>query len=101
MQSSNRWRAPRRTLGQLPADHSREALLSRLEVRSTNSLQDTAELRSGFAAGLVGGPWTASLPRYIWSRQGGLVREFRLVEPERARYVGYDLHPSEWPEGLT
>jgi hypothetical protein len=59
------------------------------------------ELRAGLEAGLVGGPWVDGLPRYVWYSDGERVVESRLTDPAQARYVQYELHPSEWPEGVA
>jgi hypothetical protein len=55
-------------------------------------------LRSAVRGGLFGGPWLDGFPRYIWLRNGDSVREFRLVSRATGSYIGYALHPSEWPE---
>ncbi|ONI76203.1 hypothetical protein ALI144C_36635 [Actinosynnema sp. ALI-1.44] len=67
-------------------------------IRSAGTSSD--EVRAGLAAHLVGGPWVDGLPRYIWYSTGETVVEFRLADPAQARYVRYELHPSEWPEGI-
>jgi hypothetical protein len=92
--SAIQWRAPRRTISQPPFEEDAKKVLERLS-------HAPAELRQGITAGLVGGPWVGGLPRYIWLRTGAAVVEFRLEDPEQARYIRYELHPSEWPEGIA
>jgi hypothetical protein len=89
-----RRRAPRRTIISPAEEIDLEKVLERLG-------RAPEELRAGLTADLVGGPWVDGLPRYVWHRDGDTVVEFRLSDPARAEYARYELHPSEWPEGVA
>jgi hypothetical protein len=94
MASAIRWRAPRRTVISQPPKTELAKVLDRIH-------HPPAELRAGLEAGLVGAPWVDGLPRYVWYRDGDTVVESRLTDPAQARYTQYELHPSEWPEGVA
>ena len=97
-----RKRAPRRAIVALPENNRRSLPTDRVTVLETaNGIDLTALLRAGMDSGSVAGPWYGELPRYVWSRAGDNVREFQLVDVEQGGYSSYELHPSEWPEGLA
>jgi hypothetical protein len=96
-----RWRAPRRTASSPPPENSPGIAVSRVSVTGPAAAGDLAALHGGITAGPTGGPWVGELPRYVWSRRDERVREFRLEDPGKGSYVVYELHPSEWPEGLA
>jgi hypothetical protein len=100
MQPPVRWRAPRRTVSSPPSETSPKIAVSRVSVAGPAGAGDLAALHGGITAGPTGGPWQGELPRYVWSRHGDRVQEFRLADPEKGSYTVYELHPSEWPEGL-
>jgi hypothetical protein len=100
MATSIRRRAPRRTIVSQAKEFDPEKALERVG-------RAAEELRAGLTAGLVAGPWVDGLPRYVWHRAGDTgdtgdtIVEFRLSDPARAEYARYELHPSEWPEGVV
>ena len=100
MQPPVRRRLPRRTASSPPAQNSPESAVGRVSITGPAAVGDLAALHRGITAGPAGGPWLGELPRYVWSRHDDRVREFRLDDPGKGGYVVYELHPSEWPEGL-
>ena len=57
-------------------------------------------LRSAIRRGVVGAPWEAGFPRYVWHKHGETVFEGRLVNRETGEYKGYPLDRGEWPTGI-
>lgn len=95
-----RSRVPRRAAIPPPAEFAADAVVCGVRVTGPAAPDDLAALHGGITAGPLGGPWRNGLPGYVWSRADGQIREFRLADPEKGDYVVYELHPSEWPEGL-
>jgi len=60
----------------------------------------TRWLRQAIEVGDVGAPFEGGYPRYVWSRQGDIVYEARLVNQGLGQYKGYPLQPDEWPGDL-
>lgn len=61
----------------------------------------SARLTAAFEQGQVSGPWEGGFPRYVWLREVDCVLEYRLIRHSAGVYVGYQLPPSYWPEGLS
>ncbi|MGK5547675.1 hypothetical protein ACSNOH_23490 [Streptomyces sp. URMC 127] len=117
LRAPGRRREPRRALSPLPARVTREELSAGaafvprefgpgpavLPPESAGPLASAPlrTLRSGILTGHLGGPWLNGFPRYVWHRSGDTVVEFRLTGRRPGEYSGYELHPSEWPEGLA
>ncbi|MBF6047137.1 hypothetical protein GO001_18155 [Streptomyces sp. NRRL B-1677] len=116
LRAPGRRREPRRALSPLPARVTREELSAGAAFAPRDFGRDPAglpalpgslasaplgTLRSGILTGHLGGPWLDGFPRYVWHRSGDIVVEFRLTGRRPGEYSGYELHPSEWPEGLA
>ncbi|WKU48929.1 hypothetical protein Q3V23_35395 [Streptomyces sp. VNUA116] len=117
LRAPGRRREPRRALSPLPARVTREELSAAAAFAPRDFGEDPAgpppewagplacaplaTLRSGILTGHLGGPWLGGFPRYVWHRSGDTVVEFRLTGRRPGEYTGYELHPSEWPEGLA
>ncbi|MEV6669004.1 hypothetical protein [Streptomyces sp. NPDC051162] len=116
LRAPGRRREPRRAITSLPARTEREEICGRvafvreeygpapadlLAVTGSLSSAPLGTLRSGIRTGFLGGPWQDGFPRYVWQRSGDSVVEFRLTGRTPGEYTGYELHPSEWPEGLA
>ncbi|MEV4923885.1 hypothetical protein [Streptomyces roseoverticillatus] len=116
LRAPGRRREPRRALSPLPARVTREELSAAAAFVPRDSGPGPAglpdppgslasaplgTLRSGILTGHLGGPWLSGFPRYVWHRSGDTVVEFRLTGRRPGEYTGYELHPSEWPEGLA
>lgn len=64
-------------------------------------------LRDAIRRGHVGAPWEPppsasgqlSFPRYVWTVNGDILYEGRLVNSGNGEYKGYRLRPEEWPKG--
>jgi hypothetical protein len=117
MRAPKRWRTPRRVAA-TPPDRATLEIVSRRvsfelweetgkpvgDLLTWGNSIDSAPLdtlREGILAGFLGGPWLGDYPQYVWHRTGDTVHEFRLTDRRLGRYTGYELHPSEWPEGMT
>jgi hypothetical protein len=62
----------------------------------------TAWLSKAIELGNIGAPFEGiGFPRYVWSRQGDVVYEARLVNQELGQYKGYPLKSEEWPGELS
>ncbi|MEU3752595.1 hypothetical protein AB0H17_07450 [Streptomyces olivoreticuli] len=116
LRAPRRRREPRRATTPLPAHAEREEICGRvafvrheygpapadlLAVSGPLLSAPLGTLRSGIRTGFLGGPWQDGFPRYVWHRSGDRVVEFRLTGRTPGEYTGYELHPSEWPEGLA
>ncbi|WP_367137302.1 MULTISPECIES: hypothetical protein [Streptomyces] len=116
LRAPGRRREPRRALSPLPARVTREELSAGAAFAPRDFGRGPAglpalppslasaplgTLRSGILTGHLGGPWLDGFPRYVWHRSGDIVVEFRLTGRRPGEYSGYELHPSEWPEGLA
>lgn len=116
LRAPRRRREPRRTITPPPGRGEREEICGRvafvrqeygpapadlLPFPDSLAAAPLGTLRSGIRTGFLGGPWQDGFPRYVWQRSGDSVVEFRLTGRSPGEYTGYELHPSEWPEGLA
>ncbi|MFC5725032.1 hypothetical protein ACFP1Z_33310 [Streptomyces gamaensis] len=115
VRAPQRWRAPRRVIAPAPDRTDLDGLAARASLARQDpgpadllpvsaDVVDSA-LSAGLRTGFLGGPWRDGFPRYAWHCASGAdgvrVLEFRLTGRVPGEYAGYELHPSEWPEGLS